>query len=534
MGGITLLDKKILAIIPARAGSKSIPDKNIRLIGDKPMLAHSIIHAKESRYINRIVVSTDSIKYAEIAKGYGAEIPFIRPREYATDTSLDIDVFKHALMHLSENESYIPDLVVQLRPTYPIRNIEDIDNMIEIILNDSTIDSVRTVAPAKEIPYKMWNMSDDNVLTPVISEIPECYNMPRQELPKAYYQNACIDVIRPRVILENNSMSGNKIIGYLMTDNYDIDNEEEFLRVSNMMLQKQKTGVICTLCNSSQVDLIDTSIKNDFVNEYSMYLCNNCKTHFIYPLPCKEQLEDYYNGSFREERHGKTYYDKEKLDKVYNRFLPEAKIRLNRVVSDFKYGDRILEIGCSVGYFISQLDSKCFDLYATEWDDKARMYISDRFPEIKLSKNPEDFDMKFDKILLFHVLEHIEKPSEFIEKLKNILTPNGIIYVEVPNADDALISLYNNKKFMEHYYKKAHLFNFTKEGLEYIFNQIGMKYSIDFIQRYTLSNHLTWLGMGIPGGNNRYTILQGSVDEEYKQALIRNKCSDTLFAKVFC
>lgn len=218
----------ILAVIPARSGSKSVKDKNIRKVNGKPMLAYSIEHAKKSKYINRIIVSTDSELYAGIAKEYGAEVPFIRPAEFATDTALDYDVFLHCLSYLKDKEEYEADIVVQLRPTYPIRNIEDIDRMIEMLLENQAADSVRSIAPAKEIPYKMWHKDKDGRITPLMQDIPECYNMPRQELPKVYYQNACIDVFRGSVVLEQHSMSGKYIMGYEMSHNYDIDTEEEF------------------------------------------------------------------------------------------------------------------------------------------------------------------------------------------------------------------------------------------------------------------------------------------------------------------
>ena len=109
-----MAEKKILALIPARSGSKSVVNKNIRKINGKPMMAYSIEHAKASKYINRIIVSTDSEEYAQIAREYGAETPFIRPAEYATDTALDIDVFAHALSFLKEKEDYVPDIIVQL------------------------------------------------------------------------------------------------------------------------------------------------------------------------------------------------------------------------------------------------------------------------------------------------------------------------------------------------------------------------------------------------------------------------------------
>lgn len=220
---------EVLAIIPARSGSKSVKDKNIRMINGKPMMAYSIGHALQAECIDRVIVSTDSGKYAQIAREYGAEVPFLRPAEYATDTALDIDVFEHALRYLEENEGYLPEIVVQLRPTYPVRRISDIENMVKYMRDNPDIDSIRCIAPAKEIAYKMWFKDENNMLRPVMTDIPECYNMPRQQLPKIYYQNACIDVVRAEVVLKQHSMSGRKIAGYEMDENFDIDTEEEFL-----------------------------------------------------------------------------------------------------------------------------------------------------------------------------------------------------------------------------------------------------------------------------------------------------------------
>lgn len=230
----------VLAIIPARSGSKSVKDKNIRLMNGKPMLAYSIEHALAAKKINRTIVSTDSKIYADIALKYGAEVPFLRPTEISGDTSLDIEVFEHALKFLKERENYVPDIVVQLRPTYPIRRVSDIDSMIQQLIDDSAIDSVRCIAPAKEVAYKMWRMNDDGIITPLLTDIPEAYNMPRQQLPQIYYQNACIDVVRTEVITEQHSMSGKRIKGYVMTHNFDIDTEEEFLNAEKYLASEKQ------------------------------------------------------------------------------------------------------------------------------------------------------------------------------------------------------------------------------------------------------------------------------------------------------
>ncbi len=230
---------EVLAIIPARSGSKSVIHKNVRKLAGKPMMAWSIEHALQTKSIDRVIVSTDNERYAEIAREYGAQVPFLRPAEYATDTSLDIEVFEHALNFLEREEGYVPELVVQLRPTYPVRRIRDIEAMIRLMREDPTLDSVRCIAPAKEVAHKMWYKQEDNTLRPIITEIPECYNMPRQQLPKVYYQNACIDVIRTEVITKQHSMSGTKIAGYEMEENFDIDTEEEFARAADYLAMLQ-------------------------------------------------------------------------------------------------------------------------------------------------------------------------------------------------------------------------------------------------------------------------------------------------------
>lgn len=232
-------EKKILAVIPARSGSKSVKNKNIRKINGKPMLAYSIEHAKNSKYINRIIVTTDSEEYAAIAREYGAETPFIRPAEFATDTALDIDVFRHALTWLKEKEAYEPDVIVQLRPTDPFRDSEDIDRMIEIMLDDESVDAVRSIKENEVVPHKMWYLKQDGTIEPILKDIPEAYNMPRQELPKTYYQNGNVDLLRPSNIWKYNSMTGRKIKGYVMQEMYDVDTEKDFDRVSDVMKIKE-------------------------------------------------------------------------------------------------------------------------------------------------------------------------------------------------------------------------------------------------------------------------------------------------------
>ncbi len=156
---------EVLAIIPARGGSKGIPRKNIRDFAGYPLIAYSIHAALTSKYVTRTIVSTDDIEIAEVAKQFGAEVPFLRPAEFADDLSLDLPVFRHALETLQKNEGYKPDLVVQLRPTSPIRPVNLVDSAIEAILNNPHADSVRGVVPSGQNPHKMWKFNREQGLT---------------------------------------------------------------------------------------------------------------------------------------------------------------------------------------------------------------------------------------------------------------------------------------------------------------------------------------------------------------------------------
>ncbi len=217
---------EVLAIIPARGGSKGIPRKNIRDFAGYPLIAYSIVAATQSNVVTRTIVSTDDEEIAAVAREWGAETPFLRPAEFAQDNTTDLPVFQHALKWLKENENYQPDVVVQLRPTSPVRPISCVDDAVNLLLSRPEVDSVRGVVEADQCPYKMWLIDPKsghmNSLIGV-EGIPEAYNAPRQQLPKAFWQIGHIDAIRPRVIVEGNSMSGKTIMPLLMDARFTVD-----------------------------------------------------------------------------------------------------------------------------------------------------------------------------------------------------------------------------------------------------------------------------------------------------------------------
>ncbi len=228
----------------ARGGSKGVPRKNIRMLSGKPLLAWTVLEAKKSKYINRIIISTDDEEIAKVAAEYGAEAPFMRPKELAADRTLDLPVMQHALRYLEEKENYKPDAVVQLRPTAPLRRAEHIDFGVKMFLEHPEAHSVRSVTPTPKHPLKMWRLEGER-LTPLLThpEVPEAYNSARQILQDkmpVFAQNGSVDVIRPEVILEMNSMSGQNIFGFVMPaeESVNIDSLEDFAVAEKFMAER--------------------------------------------------------------------------------------------------------------------------------------------------------------------------------------------------------------------------------------------------------------------------------------------------------
>ncbi len=214
---------EVLALIPARGGSKGIPRKNIKDLGDHPLIAYSIAAGLSSKLVTRTIVTTDDEEIARKAKEYGADVPFLRPEEFARDDTRDLPVFQHVLSWLKEHEDYQPEVVVQLRPTSPFRSPTLVDETIQILLNNPQANSVRGVVPSKQNPYKMWQVLDDGKMEPLLNtEFVEPYNMPRQELPETFWQTGHIDAIRTQTIL-NGSMSGKNVYACQIDPWYSVD-----------------------------------------------------------------------------------------------------------------------------------------------------------------------------------------------------------------------------------------------------------------------------------------------------------------------
>ncbi len=208
---------EVLALIPARGGSKSVPRKNLLQVAGRPLIAYSIEHALCTTGITRTVVSTDDVEIASVSTELGAQVPFMRPARFASDTATDLDVFNHALCWFAEHEGYVPDLVVHLRPTGPVRRVELIERAIRLMLDNERADSLRSVSMAEQTPYKMWQIEGAQ-LKPLLElpGFPEAHSMPRQKLPPVYWQNGYVDIVRPRTVLELGSMVGRTVLPFVI------------------------------------------------------------------------------------------------------------------------------------------------------------------------------------------------------------------------------------------------------------------------------------------------------------------------------
>jgi len=222
------LNTGVIAIIPARSGSKGVPDKNIRLLGNHPLIAYSIAAAKLSG-IERVLVSTDSKKYAEIAEKYGAEVPFLRPTELAADQSTDLEFMQHAMNFMSKVGEVVPEYWIHLRPTTPLRDPNILKEAINFIQQHPEAHSLRSAHPAPESPFK-WFLRDSVGYFQGLREdlTPEKVNLPRQTFPTMYVPDGYIDIVRSSWVLTQQNLHGHNMYVFESPVCTEIDTIKDF------------------------------------------------------------------------------------------------------------------------------------------------------------------------------------------------------------------------------------------------------------------------------------------------------------------
>jgi CMP-N,N'-diacetyllegionaminic acid synthase len=227
------MTSRIVGLIPARAGSKRVPNKNVLQLQGHPLLAYTISAALDSGVFEKVIVSTDSDEYAQIALHYGAEVPFLRPNSLAQDSSADIGWVAHALENLALI-GYEFEIFSILRPTSPFRNASTIRRAYEEFSSRTDIDSIRAVELCSQHPGKMWRIKGDH-LFPLLSVQPDgldWFSSPTQSLPEVWVQNASLEIAFSRCVLESESISGSRIAPFktVFPEGIDINSEFDFAK----------------------------------------------------------------------------------------------------------------------------------------------------------------------------------------------------------------------------------------------------------------------------------------------------------------
>jgi CMP-N,N'-diacetyllegionaminic acid synthase len=232
----------VLGVIGARSGSKSIPDKNTKPLLGKPLFSWIAEAGKQSKYVNRLIMSTDSLEYAKLANEYGVETPFMRPDELSGDKVPDWDYLNHAATWLAEHDGWKADIIVRLPPTSPLCTPEHIDACVALLMNDPEADSSRTIVPASKHPYKLWK-TEGEYLMPFLSEeytgLKDAHNLPRQLFPEAF-QHVDVIALRWKTLVDDKTMAGERVRFHKIpkTEAVDVDSEIDFMVAEALLKQR--------------------------------------------------------------------------------------------------------------------------------------------------------------------------------------------------------------------------------------------------------------------------------------------------------
>ncbi len=226
------VQSSVVALIPARAGSKRIPNKNVRLLGGHPLVAYTIVAARRSGIFSAVMVSTDAEDIAAIARRYGAEVPFLRPEPFAHEKSADIEWLDHMLRQLVAIDRSF-DCFSLLRPTSPFRQAATIQRAWSQFCAQPGADSLRAVELCKQHPGKMWQVGT-TWMTPLLDDggvSPPWHSTAYQGLPPVYAQNASLEIAWSRVVLEGGTIAGRKILPFFTHgfEGFDINQPEDWV-----------------------------------------------------------------------------------------------------------------------------------------------------------------------------------------------------------------------------------------------------------------------------------------------------------------
>ena len=236
-----IVSVKILAVIPARKGSKGVKNKNIRRLGDKPLIAHTIASGLSSKYITSLVVSTNSKEIADVAESFGAAVPFLRPENLSTDDALSLPVIQHAVCEVEQQTNCTYDYIVMLQPTSPFRTADDIDNALELLLSKNAGSLISVVNVGGSHPLRMKRVVESRLVNYIDTGYEDM--RPRQVLPDVYIRNGAIYAAKRNVIMNDDSFSSYDCLAYVMPSDrsVNIDTEVDMLVAEFLIKSKGVT-----------------------------------------------------------------------------------------------------------------------------------------------------------------------------------------------------------------------------------------------------------------------------------------------------
>ncbi|MFX0198736.1 MAG: class I SAM-dependent methyltransferase [Candidatus Hodarchaeota archaeon] len=294
----------------------------------------------------------------------------------------------------------------------------------------------------------------------------------------------------------------------------------------------------CRFCNAKPML---QSIKGEFVyggsSDQHFWKCDACQIIYLFPPLSQREELSFYKKEFEKYMEKRTGVDKDwsSPEKHFISNQREVKRRMPFLETYLRKGQKILEIGCSSGFMLSALRDKGVDVYGLDPSEGFIEYVKSKGIHVyqTLEELKENHDLAFDLIIHYYVLEHIGKPVEFIRQYMKLLNGTGKMIFEIPCATDPLVELYKVPAFDKFYWSVAHHWYFNKESLAEVLKKAGYTFELFPEQRYDISNHMTWMQEGKPGGLGRYSHIFGSsLDKLYKKKLKEKWQCDTIIAVV--
>jgi len=279
----------------------------------------------------------------------------------------------------------------------------------------------------------------------------------------------------------------------------------------------------CYICKNTSFELVEGKVRD--MQELKIFRCSSCGLVFLENF---DHIDDNFYNMSKMREHDTNKEWKKHIKECYTDDFRRAELMKSLVINKC-----VLDFGCGGGGFLLKIKDYSSTYEGIEKDDTFRQLLNDEFG-IKIYDDIDNCDGKYDIITMFHVLEHLKDPKLILKKLMNLLKPGGSIIIEVPNANDALLSLYKNKSFSEFTYWSCHLYLFDNYSLRKLLEQCGFKITyIKQIQRYPLSNHLYWLSNSCPGGHNKWNFLDNeNLNSQYELVLANLGIADTIIASI--